>query len=234
MGHPHGRHPPFPPLIFRSYHLNTTMRPRLVLPLITSLSLMAPAARTEEPSPEIAGLQQAASEIVSAFKAKDAGALAKPFTEEGELCDLNGENLISGREQIAAHDAEYFAGKNASSLAIEVTSVRLAAPTLAIEDDTAHFTTPGSDAPRSTAYTAVLMKNGEVWQIASTRTVRDVTDDAGQLADLAEVIAGEWTAMNEGLRLDLAFGWDDTGNFITEEMLTTSADGDPGLEFTKG
>ena len=203
------------------------MRPCLIFPLITSLSLMAPAARTEEPFPEIAGLQQAAADFVTAFNAKDAGALAKLFTEEGELCDLNGENLITGREQIAAHYAEYFTGENAPSLAIEVTSVRLVAPTLAIEDGTAHFTTPGSDTPRSTAYTAVLMKNGEVWQIASTRSVRDVTEDAGQLADLAEVIAGEWTTMNEGLRLDLAFGWDETGNFITGEMLTTSADGEP-------
>jgi uncharacterized protein (TIGR02246 family) len=203
------------------------MRPCLILPLITGLSLMASAARTEEPFPEIAGLQQAASEFVSAFNARDAGALAKLFTEEGELCDLNGENLISGREQIAAHYAEYFAGESPPSLAIEVASVRLVAPTLAIEDGTAHFTIPGSDTPRSTAYTAVLMKNGDAWQIASTRSVRDVTEDAGQLADLAGVIAGEWTTTNEGLRLDLAFGWDDTGNFIAGEMLTTSADGEP-------
>lgn len=205
------------------------MRPCLILSLVTSLSLLTPSLRSEEPSPGIAGLQQAAADFVAAFNAKDAEGLAQLFTEEGEICDLDGGNLISGREQIAAHYAGYFAGENAPSLAIEVDSVRLVAPTLAIEDGTAHFTDPeGKAPPRSTAYTAVLMKNGDqVWQIASTRSLQDVTEDAGRLADLAATINGDWTTLNDGVRLDLAFGWDETGNFITGEMLTTTADGEP-------
>lgn len=205
------------------------MRPCWILPFVTSLSLLAPSLRSEEPSPEIAGLQQAASDFVIAFNAKDAEGLARLFTEEGEICDLDGGNLISGREQIAAHYAGYFARENAPSLAIEVDSVRLVAPTLAIEDGTVHFTDPEGDAPpRSTAYTAVLMKSGDqVWQIASTRSLQDVTEDAGRLADLAATINGDWTSLDEGVRLDLAFGWDETGNFIVGEMLTSTADGEP-------
>lgn len=204
------------------------MRPSLIL-LASSLSLLAPALRAEEPSPEIAGLQQAAANFVIAYNAKDAAAIANLFTEDGEMCDLTGGELISGREQIAAHYADLFAGENTPSLAIEVDSVRMVAPNLAIEDGTAHFTPPGEDTlPRSTAYTAVLLKNGEdLWQIASTRTLHDATEDAGQLAELAATINGDWTAMNEGVRLDLAFGWDETGNYLAGEMLTTTADGEP-------
>jgi len=66
-----------------------------------------------------------------------------------------------------------------------------------------------------------------VWQIASTRSLKDSTDAAGQLSDLADVLKGEWTAMRDGVRLDLAFGWDESGKFLSGEMLTTTADGEP-------
>jgi uncharacterized protein (TIGR02246 family) len=205
------------------------MRPSLILLLAWSLSVSPLALRGEEPSPDVAGLEQAAADFVIAFNSKDSDAIAKLFLENGELSDLSGGSLISGREQIAAHYAELFAGENVPSLAIEVDSVRLVAPNLAIEDGTAHFTDADNDAPpRSIAYTAVLMKNSDqVWQIAGTRSLRDVTEDAGRLADLAATINGDWTTLNEGVRLDLAFGWDETGNFITGEMLTTTADGEP-------
>lgn len=205
------------------------MRPSLILLLALSLPASPLALPAEEPSPEIAGLEQAAADFVIAFNAKDSEAIAKLFLENGEISDPGGGSPISGREQIAAHYAGLFAGENVPSLAIEVDSVRLVAPNLAIEDGTAHFTDADSDAqPRSTAYTAVLMKNGDqVWQIASTRSLQDITEDAGHLADLAATINGDWTTQNEGVRLDLALGWDETGNFITGEMLTTTTDGEP-------
>lgn len=204
------------------------MKPSLIL-LLPGLCLLPLSLRSAEPDSAIAGLEQAAADFVLAFNARDPEAIAALFTEEGEICDLNGENLVSGREQIAAHYQAYFAGENAPSLAIEVSSVRIVGPGLAIEDGTAHFTAPGADAtPRSTAYAAVLVKPGDgPWRIASTRSLRDVTADAGQLAELAAAINGDWTTTNEGVRLDLAFGWDATGNHITGEMLTTTADGEP-------
>jgi uncharacterized protein (TIGR02246 family) len=186
--------------------------------------------RAEEPIPEIAGLQEAAADFVTAYNNKDSAAIAALFTEDGEIADLTGEELTSGREQIKARYDEVFAD-DPDQIAIEVGSVRLVAPNLAIEDGTFHLT-PSDDEdapPTSTNYTAVLMKNGEgVWKIASTRNVKDVTEAAGQLADLAETIKGEWTCRtSEGLKLDLAFGWDSTGKFLAGEMLTTTADAEP-------
>lgn len=186
--------------------------------------------RAEEASPEIAGLQKAAADFVTAYNNRDAAALAKLFTENGEMTDLRGTALTSGREQIQARYEEIFADKPLQ-IAIEVDSVRLVTPTLAIEDGTYHLT-PADDEnapPKSTAYTAVLAQgDGGEWRIASTRSLRDVTDAAGRLAELAEVIKGEWTYNSpEGVRLDLAFGWDPSGKHLTGEMLTTTADAQP-------
>jgi uncharacterized protein (TIGR02246 family) len=190
-----------------------------------------PALRAEEePTPEIAGLQQAAGNFVTAYNQRDAAALAKLFTEDGEITDLTGAEITTGREQIQARYEEVFAD-DPPQMAIEVDSVRLVAPNLAIEDGTFHLT-PAEDEsapPTSTSYTAVLMKNREgLWQIASTRTLKDVTEAAGRLADLADVLKGEWTYTSaEGVRLDLAFGWDASGKFLSGEMLTTTADAEP-------
>lgn len=183
----------------------------------------------EEPSPEIAGLQQAAADFVLAYNAKDAAAIAALFTETGEMTDLRAAETASGRAEIQARYEEIFSAAEVPSVAVEVDSVRLVGKDLAIEDGTVHFTPPGADAPaKSTAYTAVLQK-GEAgaWKIASTRALADITGPAGQLAELAAALKGDWTAMRDGLRLDLAFGWDGSGNFIAGEMLATTADGEP-------
>ena len=186
--------------------------------------------RAEEPAPEIAGLQQAAADFVTAYNNKDSAAIAALFTEDGEMTDISGKDLTSGREQIKGRYEEIFSGDPAA-MAIEVDSVRIVAPNLAIEDGTIHLTPSGDEnaPPRSTTYTAVLAKNAEgVWQIASTRSLSDTTDAAGQLADLAEVIKGEWTSRtSDGVQLDIAFGWDPTGKFLSGETLTTTADGEP-------
>ena len=183
----------------------------------------------EEPSPEIAGLQQAAADFVLAYNAKDAAAIAALFTENGEMADLRAEDTTTGRAGIQARYAEIFAAGDTPAVAVEVDSVRLVGKDLAIEDGTVHFTPPGENAPaKSTAYTAVLQKNeAGAWQIASTRALADTTGAAGQLAELASALKGDWTAMRDGLRLDLAFGWDGSGNFLAGEMLATTADGDP-------
>jgi uncharacterized protein (TIGR02246 family) len=204
---------------------NLQLSAGIAFALLTSSALLA-----EEPTPEIAGLQKAAADFVIAYNNKDSAALAALFTEDGEIADLNGEELTSGRDQVKARYDGIFADDPAQ-IAIEVDSVRLVAPNLAIEDGTFHLT-PADDEnapPTSTSYTAVLMKNGDgVWQIASTRSLDDVTDAAGQLADLAKVLKGEWTSRtSDGVQLDLAFGWDASGKFLSGEMLSTTSDAEP-------
>jgi uncharacterized protein (TIGR02246 family) len=186
--------------------------------------------RAEEPSPEIVGLHKAADEFVTAYNNKDSAAIAALFTEDGEMTDVTGKDLTSGREQIKTRYERIFSGDPAA-IAIEVHSVRVVAPNIAIEDGTIHLTPSGDEnaPPRSTTYTAVLAKNPHgIWQIASTRSLSDATDAIGQLADLAEVIKGEWTSRtSDGVKLDIAFGWDPTGRFLAGETLTTTADGEP-------
>lgn len=213
-----------------SIHSDMKFQRNIRIALISGLAILPTLHAEEQASQEIAGLQKAAADFVLAYNNKDAAALAKLFTKDGEITDLTGEDLTVGREQIQARYEAVFANKPLQ-IAIEVDSVRLVAPNLAIEDGTHHLT-PADDEtvpPKSTAYTAVLAKDesGE-WRIASTRNLKDVTEAPGHLAALADVLMGEWTYRDpEGIRLDLAFGWDASGNFLIGEMLTTTADAEP-------
>ncbi|RYD31406.1 MAG: SgcJ/EcaC family oxidoreductase, partial [Verrucomicrobiaceae bacterium] len=185
--------------------------------------------RAQEPAAEIAGLEKAAADFVIAYNNKDADALAALFTETGELVDLNAQDVITGREDIKAHYVERFAEDEVPSVAVEVDSVRIVAPKMAVEDGTLHFTPPGEDSPaRSSTYMAVLVQNDAgQWQVASTRNLTDVTSQEGHLAELLDSLKGDWTAQRDGLRLDVAFGWDESGKFISGEMLAATSDGEP-------
>jgi uncharacterized protein (TIGR02246 family) len=195
------------------------------------LSLVcAQQIRAEETSPEIRGLQKAAENFVAAYNTRDAKAIAALFTEDGEIVNLTGSRITSGRGDIQALYEGVFSG-TPLKIAIEVDSIRIVSPDLAIEDGVYHLTPADvENAPaRSTTYTAVLAKtdSGE-WRIASTRSLKDVSEGAGHLAGLAQALNGEWTyRAPDGVRLDLAFGWDSTGKHLIGEMLTTTADGEP-------
>ncbi len=195
-----------------------------------ALATLTPSyLRAEESSQDITGLEKSAEAFVIAYNAKDAAALSKLFTPEGEIIDRRAEDVISGTDEIKAHYENVFSDGNFASVAIEVDSVRIVGPGIAVEDGMAHFTVDeDTDAPRSVAYSAVLAKNGEGdWKIASSRTLEDVTGAEGNLDDLANLLKGEWTAQNNGFRLDFAFGWDSTGKYLAGELLAEITDAEP-------
>ncbi len=206
------------------------MKPNIPITTGITLALLASTGlRAQDPATEITGLEKAAEEFVIAYNNKDAAALAALFTEKGELTDLNATEVITGRADIEAHYKERFAEDDIPSVAVEVDSVRIVAPKTAVEDGTLHFTPPGDDSPaRSSTYTAVLVQNDAgVRQVASTRNLTDVTTQEGHLADLLGSLKGDWTGQRDGLRVDVAFGWDDSGKFIAGEMLATKSDAKP-------
>lgn len=204
--------------------------PRLAAWLSAAFFSFHPVVMAEEAPAEIAGLQKAAADFVTAYNKKDAAALAAMFTETGEITDLEGGDTVSGRAGIKARYEEMFGGGGeVPQMALEVASVRLVAPGVAVEDGTFHLAMPGADGPvNSTTYTAVLVKDaGGEWRIASTRSLKDVTEPSGHLASLAEALKGDWTCQRDGVRIDVAYGWDDSGKFLMGEMLVSRPDIDP-------
>lgn len=206
------------------------MKPRLSHSVGIAFALLAgPLLHAQEPASDIAGLELAAAEYVVAYNERDSAALAAHFHENGEIINIDGTEVISGRADIQARYDEIFADPDVPSVALEVDAVRLIDPNLAIEEGTVHYTPPGNDAPaRSITYTAVLQKNEDGnWLVASSRTLDDVTGPSGKLADIINDLKGDWTSEKNGVRIDLAIDWDESGSYVSCELLVSRADAKP-------
>ena len=205
------------------------MKSNIHLSATLALSLIgfSPVLGQQEAAPEVTGLRTAAAEYLTAYNDRDAKGIADLFTENGEITDLTGEDIISGREAILAHYQERFSEDGLPLAAVEVASVRLVAPNLAIEDGTVHLTPANGIRPTSSMkYTAALVKDDAgKWLIGSTRDLSDVTESSGQLSGLAQDLIGRWSSQISGVQMGLTFDWDTSENYIIGELLTTSPDG---------
>lgn len=185
----------------------------------------APAAKEAEapaPDPAAEALRQAATRFVEAYNAEDAAAIAKVFTTDGELIDLDGE-ATSGREDIEAMFKEVFAEDGKRTVSLEASSVRLVAPSVAIEDGVMHFSTDAENDPvTSIRYNAVLVKQEDgSWLVASSRDTKDATTTREHLQPLAWLV-GDWVGQNDQTKLELSFDWDDNENFLLGEAVATN------------
>jgi uncharacterized protein (TIGR02246 family) len=175
---------------------------------------------------ELESLGKAAARFVAAFNAKDAATIAGLFLPSGEIIGRNGDE-IRGREEIEAFYTDLFAGESAPQIALEAASVRLVAPGIAIEDGVVHLTTAEDQPVKSVSYSITQIKQPDgSWLIASSRDHLEVTPPSEHLKPLVW-LAGEWTYEgDDGVRMELAVDFDESGNFLLGEALAT----DPGGE----
>ena len=112
---------------------------------------------------------------------------------------------------------------------VKIESVRVLAPTVAIEQGTAS-TTDGPSGPRSeSAYTAVHVKQGNKWLMASVRDSEIPGVQAVQ--DLKELawLVGKWYAGQDETNVVLACDWMSNKQFLRGEVTIHGKSGElPG------
>jgi uncharacterized protein (TIGR02246 family) len=184
----------------------------------------APAATPEDA--DVESLGQAAARFVAAFNARDAATIAGLFLPAGEIIGRSGEE-IRGREEIQAFYEDLFAGETVPQIALEAASVRIIAPGVAIEDGVVHITTTESEPVKSVSYSVTQIKQPDgSWLIASSRDHLEVTAPSEHLKPLVW-LGGEWTYEgDDGVRMELAVGLDDSGNFLLGEAIATDPAGE--------
>lgn len=186
------------------------------------------AAETDENAldADVESLGKAAERFVDAFNKKDAKAIAALFLETGEMVSHDGET-IHGREAIEEKYKEIFGAEKPPQIALEASSVRLVAPTVAIEDGVIHFTTDENEEVKSIGYSATQVKQADgTWLIASTRDQVEVTPPCERLKPLVWM-EGDWTYEGaDGVKMALSLDLDDSGNFLLGDAVATDEDGD--------
>jgi len=168
-------------------------------------------------------IRRSAQEFIEAYDHGSAEAVAAQWTTDGDY--TIGHVSLKGREAIAKMYAEFFLAHPGSKMDVNIESIRILAPTVAIEQGTAS-TTEGPGGLRSeSAYTAVHVKQGDKWLMASVReSEMPAVTVAANLSDIAWLV-GSWAASGDASKVELSFDWMANKHFLRGQTTIASKDG---------
>lgn len=196
------------------------MRTRFVCAL-TALALLlavaAPAGRAQPPksSPDEDAIVKNAEAFHKAFEAGDAKAVANFWTADGDYVDLKGKHL-KGRAAIEKAFAEFFAENKGLKLRINITSLRVLTPDLAVEDGTTEVIPPDGGPPSRARYTIVHVKKDGQWLLCSVRDAPYTPPSNYDNLKGLEWAVGSWSGEGDkGDAEHLTLSWTENQNFLT-------------------
>lgn len=176
---------------------------------------------TAGPSAEAAAeraIRDAAERYAGAFNAGDAVRAAEQFLPQAEYLSAEGAS-IEGRDAIEKDLAELFKESPHARIAVEVESIRLVGPRVAIEEGRTAVTLGPDEPPVRQRYLAVNVLMDGKWKLAS---VRESPDEEGttpreRLESLAWMV-GEWIDESDAGVVSTVCRWSDDGNFLLQEF----------------
>ena len=168
-------------------------------------------------------IRHTAQQFVEAYDHGNAKDVAALWTPDGEYAI--GHDSIKGRDTIAKLYEAFFRAHPGSKMKVNVESVRMLAPTVAIEQGTAS-TSGGPGGVRSkSAYTAVHVKQDGKWLMASVRESESASDSsAADLSDIAWLI-GSWEGEGDASKIQIDYAWMANKHFIKGQFTSASKDG---------
>ncbi len=173
---------------------------------------------TEDPDEKV--IRASAETFTKLYNAHDAKGLAALFAPKAEMIDED-DNVVKGREAIEKEFAKVFKDDPTASMAVEVDSVRVLTPMLAIEEGTARSKDSPDSPEEITVYVAIHVKVDGKWLLAC---VRDWDAPASALSphDLLERdlswLVGEWIEESPDSVVHTKCQWHDNGNFLMQEF----------------
>ncbi len=185
-----------------------------------------------EPTPDELAIGLVDEAFIKAYEAGDANAVAACFTSDAEYMDETG-TVLHGREAIARCLVDFFEDHSKCKLEMNVDSIRMLSPGVALEDGHTVMIHANDDCPVECRYTTVYVKVDEKWLAASIRdsVPRDLQEHSAQLRQLDWLI-GEW--VDEGNDAVVHFSCDsaDNGNFLVRSFAIHVA-GQPAMTGTQ-
>ena len=169
----------------------------------------------EAKDPDEEAIRQSAAAFSTAYNAHDAKAVSELFAMKAEFTDEDGE-LIKGREAIQQNFAEMFKKFPESKIEVEVTSIRVLTPNIALEEGIVRGQPVPNEATNVSSYVVVHVKVDGHWLIAS---VSDFEADSEELTandHLQQLswIVGDWLEETADSMVKTKCQWDDSGNYL--------------------
>lgn len=158
---------------------------------------------------DIAAIKKAGQSFVKAYLSGDAKAMAAHWTENGEYFADDG-TILRGHAEIAQAYTDLFTKRKPYTDAeIDVTEIRFPSKDTAIEEG--YFKVrSGKDAPTSSKYTVLHVREGGKWLMA---VVREWPSEGTSLRDLDWLI-GTWEAKRDDTEVRTTYEWWGDKSFI--------------------
>jgi uncharacterized protein (TIGR02246 family) len=204
-------------------------RHRLVLALGAAAAVAVAAGWSHTPPPAAAqppkpaapadpALKALTDAFRAAFEAGDAKAVAALWTENAEMIEADG-NVVRGRGAIEAAYAELFKDRPKLTVSVERSAARPLGPTAVVAEGVMTITAPDGGDPDVTNYSALAVREGDGWKLASVRST--LPDPHAGSLDQLDWLAGEWTAKGEAGVLTITYAWDENKAFLTGKYAIT-------------
>lgn len=173
-------------------------------------------SETTKPDPVTEAIGKNALAFVEAFNTGDAAAIAKMFTESGEM-SVDGEPVAQGRQQIQTQYAAFFNENLQAVISVHIESIRKLGPGTVIEKGISEIINDDDDSVVD-SYTAIHVNRNDKWQTVSV-DVRQEEVDAGfdWRAELGK-LAGKWEARADSWKVTATFEWSQGGNFLKRDF----------------
>jgi uncharacterized protein (TIGR02246 family) len=172
-------------------------------------------------------IRHSAEAFTTAYNAHNAKAVSELFALKAEFTDEDG-NLIKGREAIEQDFATMFKNFPECKVDVDVTSVRVLTPNIALEEGIVRAQPVPDNPANSSSYVAVHVKVDGHWLIASVSDFED--DDSEELtpSDHLQQLAwmeGSWIDESPDSIVKTSCRWDDSGNYLLHEFYVQIAGG---------
>ena len=166
----------------------------------------------------------AAENFVAAFNRHDSDSLAEMYAENAEVLGKSGTRL-SGVARIRDSFASYFLNNPKAQIAVQMDSVRLLTPGLALEEGTSTLFDDGTTASYVSRYILLHSKVGTTWKIAASKVTDDAELNAKSALDDLSWMLGEW--VDEGAASSIHWNCirSENGNFLLRAFDVQTADG---------
>src|SRR4051812_5034494 len=193
-----------------------------VLALLVVAGQSQSVLRAGDMTAEEQAIRNSAKEFADAYDHGNAEAVAAKWTTDGEY--IIGSRSVKGRSAIAKLYAEFLRAHPGSKMDVKIESVRVLAPTVAIEQGTAAVRNSANGPPSSSAYTAVHVKQGERWLMANVRESEIPTSAGEDLADLGWLV-GDWAAEGDAAKVEMNYQWMANKHFLRGDISVTANGG---------
>lgn len=176
-----------------------------------------------------AAITKSLSEYVAVINAKDAAKVGSFWTENGTHTDRETGLRLEGRDAIVADITQVLQSAGEMKLSAQMKAIKMVTANVARVDGETTLVTPDA-APVVSAFTALLVKDGDKWLLDSIEEMPtpQPASTAEALQNL-EWLVGDWVDESDDVTVNTRFRWTDNKAFMLRSF---SVETKTGVELT--